>query len=413
MKHSNTFIQKNSIIHKINPSLKLVITFFLMIMIFIPYGFFYQGLLLVFCLSIFFISKLPLKKLWNILQSIIFMIVILLIINWITFKGPGLVFDIENKGYFFGSLPSFLTKNSKNVSIIENKYFVQGYLFGGKPLMDNIVNFRGNSFESNNGFYKLWEIDSKGSAVGLVGKGSNVSERVFNDLLKFINNNSNEFHLVGKLNGTTSIVNIGKKNYLFAYFYSSPWYGYSSHAIFLMLYVSIKIFLMILVATILTSTTSPIQLTSGLEDILNPLKIFKFPVTEWSTTIALGLRFIPSLLDESNKIFKAQASRGLDFKNGKLWDKLWSLISLVVPLFSIAFKKAFELANTMEARGYNPRYSRTRFRNYNATLIDWIIFSIASFMLGFLIALITLVGKPIFINIFGKFGFFEAITVYR
>ena len=87
-------------------------------------------------------------------------------------------------------------------------------------------------------------------------------------------------------------------------------------------------------------------------------------------TIALCLRFIPTLLDESNRILKAQASRGLDFKNGSIKDKVFSLSSLVVPLFSIAFKKAGELSNAMEARGYNPRRSRTRYRDYDIRFVD-------------------------------------------
>ncbi|MDE6563150.1 MAG: energy-coupling factor transporter transmembrane protein EcfT, partial [Malacoplasma sp.] len=189
----------------------------------------------------------------------------------------------------------------------------------------------------------------------------------------------------------------------YVYIYLTKWYTYSSQAISLMIYVTLKIFLMILIVTILTSTTSSIQLTCALEDILNPFRYLRLPVAEWSMTIALVLRFIPSLLDESNRILKAQASRGLDFKNGNLKDKLFSLTSLVVPLFSIAFKKAGELSNAMEARGYNPRYSRTRYRDYDIKFWDWIIFSIAAFLFGVLITLVTLKGKQMFVS----FGFWD------
>jgi energy-coupling factor transport system permease protein len=81
-------------------------------------------------------------------------------------------------------------------------------------------------------------------------------------------------------------------------------------------------------------------------------------------TISIALRFVPSLLEESQRILKAQASRGVDFSNGNFRDKVKSLVSLVVPMFSIAFHKADDLANAMEARAYNPRYTRTRYRNY-------------------------------------------------
>ena len=87
-------------------------------------------------------------------------------------------------------------------------------------------------------------------------------------------------------------------------------------------------------------------------------------------TIAIAIRFVPSLLDESQKIMKAQASRGVDFNNGNLKDKAKSLVSLVVPMFSIAFKKADDLASAMEARNYNPRYVRTRYRNYSVRYLD-------------------------------------------
>jgi energy-coupling factor transport system permease protein len=81
-------------------------------------------------------------------------------------------------------------------------------------------------------------------------------------------------------------------------------------------------------------------------------------------TISIALRFVPSLLQESQRIMSAQASRGVDFNNGNFKDKMKSLVSLVVPMFSIAFHKADDLANAMEARAYNPRYARTRYRNY-------------------------------------------------
>jgi energy-coupling factor transport system permease protein len=87
-------------------------------------------------------------------------------------------------------------------------------------------------------------------------------------------------------------------------------------------------------------------------------------------TISIALRFVPSLLLEAQRILKAQASRGVDFNNGNFKDKVKSLVSLVVPMFSIAFLKADDLANAMEARSYNPRYARTRYRNYIINVYD-------------------------------------------
>jgi energy-coupling factor transport system permease protein len=102
-------------------------------------------------------------------------------------------------------------------------------------------------------------------------------------------------------------------------------------------------------------------------------------------TISIALRFVPSLLEESQKIMRAQASRGVDFRNGNFRDKIKSLVSLVVPMFSIAFHKADGLADAMEARAYNPRYARTRYRNYSIQWQHWLIAGLLTILLGFFI----------------------------
>jgi energy-coupling factor transport system permease protein len=127
---------------------------------------------------------------------------------------------------------------------------------------------------------------------------------------------------------------------------------------------------MIAIVTLMVSTTNAIQISFAIEDILTPLKYLKIPINEWAMTISIALRFVPSLLQESQIIMRAQASRGVDFSNGNLKDKMKSLVSLVVPMFSIAFHKADDLANAMEARSYNPRYARTRYRSYSIHRFD-------------------------------------------
>ena len=157
---------------------------------------------------------------------------------------------------------------------------------------------------------------------------------------------------------------------------------------------------MIISATILTNTTTSIELAYALEDILSPLKILRFPVVEASMMIAIALRFVPSLLSESQRILNAQSSRGVDFKNGAIKDKLKSMISLVVPLFNIAFLKSSELANAMEARSYNTRHARTRYRIFKLHFFDWVFFSILCLVTGFLIGILI---KPLFFTPFGMF----------
>ena len=93
-----------------------------------------------------------------------------------------------------------------------------------------------------------------------------------------------------------------------------------------------------------------------------PLKIIQFPVHEVAMTMSLALRFIPTLLDETGRIMKAQESRGVDFSGGKLSEKIRGIVSLIVPLFNSAFMRSDELANAMEARGYNPQGKRTKYR---------------------------------------------------
>lgn len=398
----NGFVSKNSFIHRMNPSLKFLMTCFVIAMIFIPFGFFFQLVLIIFVLALYFFAKLPLKKLWKIIQSIIIMAVLLTLINWFTYKGPGVVFDFDSHTFLF-TQPSFLNKSNFHTQCLNGKWFLQGDMFGGKWLDSfTFINEKlgiNQTFQTNNGFVKLWEVSNDGKAI-INGAPIKASDSLFAELIRSLDS-TNAFPIVGKLKYYSQVVDIDGTKYLYGYFYSAPWYGFSSEAISLMIYVSIKIFLMILIVTILTSTTTSIQLTCALEDILNPLRFLRLPISEWSTTIALGLRFIPSLLDESNRILKAQASRGLDFKNGNLLDKVSSLISLVVPLFSIAFKKAAELANAMEARGYNPRYLRTRYREYNVGILDWVPFAFSCLLFGVLITLVTIGGKPIFINVFG------------
>ncbi|WP_381415368.1 energy-coupling factor transporter transmembrane protein EcfT [Spiroplasma endosymbiont of Anurida maritima] len=152
------------------------------------------------------------------------------------------------------------------------------------------------------------------------------------------------------------------------------WFSVSEKSLYSSLYMAVRIFLMITITTILTSTTQPLDLTIGLEDLLTPLKLIKFPVHIFSTIISIALRMIPTLIDEAGRIMKAQASRGVDFKNGKLKDKVKSTTSLIIPLLVSSFQKAEDLAYAMDARGYDPHAKRTRYRKYSFRFTDWLIF---------------------------------------
>jgi energy-coupling factor transport system permease protein len=139
---------------------------------------------------------------------------------------------------------------------------------------------------------------------------------------------------------------------------------------------------MISVTTVLTATTKPLDLTYGLEFFMTPLKVIKFPAHEIAMTISIALRFIPTILEETQKIMKAQASRGVDLQEGSLKEKISAIISLIIPLFISAFQRSEELANAMEARGYNPSAKRTRYRTLKFTMKDVFSLLVSILVLG-------------------------------
>jgi energy-coupling factor transport system permease protein len=125
-------------------------------------------------------------------------------------------------------------------------------------------------------------------------------------------------------------------------------------------FVVIRLLIIITLSTVLTLTTKPTDLTQGLEKLMHPLKKIGFDSESFALIISISLRYIPTIFDEANKIMLAQASRGADFSEGKLKDKLKQVISLLVPMFIIAFMRSEELANAMESRNFVPGEKRTR-----------------------------------------------------
>lgn len=141
-------------------------------------------------------------------------------------------------------------------------------------------------------------------------------------------------------------------------------------AILQSLKIVLRLMLMISLSLILTATTKPLELTYALEWYLTPLKIIKFPAHEVAMTISIALRFIPTILGEVERIMKAQSSRGVDFKHGKISSRFKAIVSLIIPLFISAFQRSEELADAMEARGYDPKQKRTRYRILRFRLVD-------------------------------------------
>lgn len=140
--------------------------------------------------------------------------------------------------------------------------------------------------------------------------------------------------------------------------------------------MALRLIFLITGASLLTLTTSPISLTDGIEKLLNPLKKIGVPAHELAMMMTIALRFIPTLLEETDKIMKAQMARGADFETGNIISRAKAMVPLLVPLFISAFRRADELALAMEARCYRGGENRTRmkqlvieFRDYIAIII--------------------------------------------
>lgn len=143
-------------------------------------------------------------------------------------------------------------------------------------------------------------------------------------------------------------------------------------------FIMLRLIIIVTLSTLLTITTKPTDLNLGLEHVLKPLKIFRVNTEDIAMIISISLRYIPTLLDEANKIMLAQASRGVDFKEGKLKDKVMQIVSLLVPMFIISFKRSDELANAMEARSFAPGAIRTRLHVLTWSFLDTFAVILAS-----------------------------------
>ncbi len=136
------------------------------------------------------------------------------------------------------------------------------------------------------------------------------------------------------------------------------------------IFISVRFLVLVFITSILTLTTSPIAITDGLEILLSPFKKVKLPVHELALMMSIALRFIPTLMDETDKIMKAQMARGSDLTTGPVKDRVKAVVPLLIPLFVSAFKRAEDLATAMEVRGYRGGEGRTRYRLLKWTMRD-------------------------------------------
>ena len=149
--------------------------------------------------------------------------------------------------------------------------------------------------------------------------------------------------------------------------------------------IVVRLVILVAGSTMMTLTTTPIQLTDAIESLLKPFKLLRFPVHELAMMMTIALRFIPTLVEEVEKIMKAQMARGADFDTGGLIKKARSMVPLLVPLFVSAFRRADELAQAMDARCYRGDINRTKMKVMRLRTRDYVAAGImAAYLLGLL-----------------------------
>jgi len=159
----------------------------------------------------------------------------------------------------------------------------------------------------------------------------------------------------------------------------------SKEGLYLAVFMALRLIFLITGTSLLTLTTSPIALTDGIEKLLNPFKRIGLPAHELAMMMTIALRFIPTLLEETDKIMKAQMARGADFESGNILRRAKNLVPLLVPLFINAFRRADELATAMEARCYRGGENRTRLNELKLKNSDIISLISATIFFGIIV----------------------------
>ena len=148
---------------------------------------------------------------------------------------------------------------------------------------------------------------------------------------------------------------------------------YREGVIFTVFFI-LRLFFIVMGSALLTLTTSPVELTDGIESLLTPLKWIRFPVHELALIMSIALRFIPTLIDETNRIISAQKARGADFESGNIFKRIKAIVPILIPLLISAFRRAEELGDAMDARCYSGSKNRTKYKKLKFGWRDLIIF---------------------------------------
>ncbi len=169
----------------------------------------------------------------------------------------------------------------------------------------------------------------------------------------------------------------------------------TDRGVFMAIFIAVRILVLLLVSSLLTYTTSPTDLTDAIEKLLSPLKVFKIEVHTFAMMMTIALRFIPTLIDEIDRIMSAQKARGADFESGNLAKRVKALFPIFIPLFISAFKRAIELADAMSCRCYTGGSGRTRLRkmqfSYRDAIASVLILSVCVLVIVFNIKLAKII----------------------
>lgn len=164
---------------------------------------------------------------------------------------------------------------------------------------------------------------------------------------------------------------------------------YAEGIVFTVFFV-LRLFFLVMASSVLTLTTTPVSLTDGIESLLKPLTYIKFPVHELALIMSIALRFIPTLIDETNRIISAQKARGADFESGNIFKRIKAIIPILIPLLISAFRRADELGDAMDARCYSGSKTRTKYKKLKFGWRDLVT----------LIALAMLIAGVVLFNIY-------------
>lgn len=161
----------------------------------------------------------------------------------------------------------------------------------------------------------------------------------------------------------------------------------TKEAVYYTIFLAVRLFLLVMGSSLLTLTTTPVSLADGIESLLSPLKVIRFPVHELALIMSIALRFIPILTDETGRIMNAQKARGADFETGGLMKRIKAIVPILIPLLISAFRRADELGDAMDARCYSGSKVRTKYKKLTLGWRDILVFLASAVLIAAVILL--------------------------